>query len=131
MNRLILRSFIPSILVFTFLNIAFFALITQLENWGFDVLVLAAGNLVVFLITAISYTMSAKGLQSKSNPAFFRLIYGSFFIKLVLLSAAAFIYIMTQKKNVNKPALFFCMGLYLVYTFIEVSSLMKISRKAR
>ncbi|MBD0293586.1 MAG: hypothetical protein ICV84_00060, partial [Flavisolibacter sp.] len=38
---------------------------------------------------------------------------------------AAFIYIATFRKDLNKPALCTLMGLYLVYTFIEVSLLTK------
>ena len=34
-----------------------------------------------------------------------------------------------NKKEVNKPGLFFCMGLYIVYTFIEVSGLMKVNKQ--
>jgi len=34
-----------------------------------------------------------------------------------------------NKKDVNKPGLFFCMGLYIVYTFIEVSGLMKVNKQ--
>jgi len=44
---------------------------------------------------------------------------------------AAFAYIMMEKKNVNKPALIICMGLYLVYTFVEVSSLQKLLKQKK
>ena len=73
--------------------------------------------------------MGANGLQSKNNHAFFQWVYGSFIVKLFLLAGAAFIYIMTMKKDVNKPALFLCMGLYLIYTLIEVSGLMKMAKQ--
>ena len=128
MNRQALRYFLPAILLFIVLNMSFFVLINRFENWGFDTMVLAVGNIVLFAITFISYLMCVKALYAKNNHVFFRLVYGSFIIKLLLLAAAAFIYIMTVKKQVNKPALFLCMGLYLVYTFIEVSALMKFTR---
>ena len=50
---------------------------------------------------------------------------GSIMIKMFLLVVVAFIYIAMYKKDLNKPALFISMGLYLVYTFMEVSALMK------
>jgi hypothetical protein len=128
MNRQALRYFLPAILLFIVLNMSFFVLINRFENWGFDTMVLAVGNVVLFGITFISYLMCVKALYAKNNHVFFRLVYGSFIIKLLLLALAAFIYIMTVKKQVNKPALFLCMGLYLVYTFIEVSGLMKFTR---
>lgn len=128
MNRQALRYFLPAILVFIILNMSFFVLINRFESWGFDTMVIAIGNIVLFAITFISYLMCVKALYAKNNHVFFRLVYGSFIIKLLLLAAAAFIYIMTAQKQVNKPALFLCMGLYLVYTFIEVSALMKFTR---
>jgi len=128
MNRQALRYFLPAILLFIILNMSFFVLINRFENWGFDTMVLAVGNIVLFTITFISYLMCVKALYAKNNHAFFRLVYGSFIIKLLLLAAAAFIYIMTAQKQVNKPALFLCMGLYVVYTFIEVTALMKFTR---
>jgi hypothetical protein len=129
MNRETLRHFRPAIFVFFFLNLGFFTLQKSLEKWGFDQDVLVFGNIILFIISAITFLMGAKGLQSKNNHAFFRLIYGSFMIKLFLLAGTALIYIMSMKKNVNKPALFFCLGLYLIYTVIEVSALMKLGKK--
>jgi hypothetical protein len=34
-----------------------------------------------------------------------------------------------NKENINKPALFTSMGIYVLYTIIEVSGLMKAARK--
>jgi len=73
--------------------------------------------------------MAVKGLTTKNNHAFFRWVYGSIMIKLFVLAGVAFVYIMVTKKDVNKPGLFFCMGLYIVYTFIEVSGLMKVNKQ--
>jgi len=101
----------------------------KLENWGFDYSALVIGNLLVFAISFLSYWMAVKGLTTKNNHAFFRWVYGSIMIKLFLLAGVAFVYIMMNKKEVNKPALFFCMGLYIIYTFIEVSALMKLNKQ--
>jgi hypothetical protein len=129
MNRQILRQFRPAIFVFIFLNAGFFTLQGSLEKWGFDQEVLVYGNLLLFVISTVTFFMGAKGMLSKNNHAFFRLVYGSFMVKLFLLAGAAFAYIMYMKKDVNKPALFFCLGLYVVYTVIEVSALMKMGKK--
>lgn len=129
MNRQTLRNYLPAIIIFIFVN-AFAPLFkNQLHDWGFDSSVLIGGNLLIFLISFVSFAMGARGLASKSNPLFFRMVYGSFILKLLLLATAAFIYIMWAKKNVNKPALFLCMGLYVVYTFIEVSALIKTGKR--
>ena len=100
----------------------------RLQDWGFDYRVLVFGNIIVFGISFLSYYMAARGLTTKNSHAFLRWVYGSVMLKLFLLASVAFVYIMMNKKEVNKPALFFCMGLYIVYTFIEVSALMKVSK---
>jgi hypothetical protein len=38
---------------------------------------------------------------------------------------------MQAKKEVNKASLFFCMGLYIVYTVIEVSALVKMAKQKK
>ena len=130
MNKKALRNFFPAIIIFLVLNSGFLATMRLLEKWGFDYSVLVFGNLIVFGISLLSYWMAVKGLSSKNPHAFFRWIYGSIMIKLLVLAAVAFVYIMVNQKEVNKPGLFFCMGLYLVYTIIEVSALMKVNKQS-
>jgi hypothetical protein len=116
-------------MIFLILNSGFLAMMKKLGDWGFDYSVLVFGNLIVFGISFLSYWMGVRGLTTKNPHAFFRWVYGSIMIKLFLLSAVAFAYIMVTKKDVNKQGLFFCMGLYVVYTFIEVSGLMKVNKQ--
>jgi len=101
----------------------------MLDKWGVDQGVLIIGNLILFAVTIISYTISLRGLRSSNPYAVVRSVYGSFIIKFFVCAIAAFAYIMVVKKNVNKPALFACMGLYIVYTFLEVSVLTKLSKQ--
>ena len=129
MNKQSFRNFLPAIILFLVLNSGFLGMMKKLQGWGFDYPVLVFGNIIVFGISFISYLMAVKGLTTKNNHAFFRWVYGSVMIKLFLLAGVAFVYIMLNKEGVNKPALFFCMGLYILYTFIEVSALMKVSKQ--
>ncbi|HEX6848851.1 MAG TPA: hypothetical protein VF144_17825 [Chitinophagaceae bacterium] len=129
MSKQSIKNFLPAILVFLALNSGFLLMMKKLEGWGFDYSVLIFGNLIVFGISFLAYWMAIKGLTTSNNHAFFRWVYGSIMIKLFLLAGVAFVYIMMNKNEVNKPALFFCMGLYVVYTFIEVSGLMKVNKQ--
>lgn len=129
MNKQALRNFFPAIMVFLVLNSVFLAIMKSLDGWGFDYTVLVVGNLLVFGISLLSYWMAVRGLTTKNSHAFFRWVYGSVMIKLFLLAGVAFVYIMMNRQGVNKPGLFFCMGLYIVYTFIEVSALMKVNKQ--
>jgi len=129
MNRPVYRNFLPAIMIFLILNSGFLLMMRRLENWGFDYSVLVFGNIIVFATSLLSYWMAVKGLTTTNNHVFFRWVYGSIMLKLFLLAGVAFVYIMMNKKEVNKPGLFFCMGLYIVYTFIEVSGLMKVNKQ--
>ncbi len=98
---------------------------------GIDGTVLLVGNFIIFIATALSFWVSQRSMNSTNPNSSVRSLYGSFMIKFFLLAIAAFVYIMAVKKNVNKPALMICMGLYLVYTFLEVSSLQKLLKQKK
>jgi len=125
------KPFYPIIIVFVSLTLLFIAGGTYLENWNLDQQVLIAGNLIVFAATLLACMVSWKGIRAATGQGAVRGVYGSFMIKFFICAAAAFIYIMIEKKNVNKPALFTCMGLYIVYTFLEVSLLTKLSNRRK
>lgn len=97
-----------------------------LDKNKIDGLVLLIGNFIVFTATALSFYISQRSLTSTNPRSSVGSLYGSFMVKFFLIAIAAFVYIMVAKKNLNKPALIICMGLYLVYTFVEVSSLQKL-----
>ena len=124
-------GFLPIVLFFIALNAFFFVGKNLLQKWGADVNVLIIGNLLLFVITFISFTVAKKGLGTPNPHAFVRSVMGSIMIKMFIFLIAAFIYIMMYKKDLNKPALFICMGLYLVYTFIEVSFLTKMLKQQK
>ena len=117
--------FLPVVIFFAVLNGLFIAGKNFFDDMGFDRNVLIIGNILLFLITLLSFYMARKGLKSTNPHAFVRSVYGSIMIKLFICIIAALIYIAIYQKQLNKPALFTCMGLYLVYTFMEVSILMK------
>ena len=119
------RPFSPVILLFIILNALFLTGRNTLERWNVDQKVLIAGNILLFVITLISFLLAQRGLKSSNTHVFIRAVIGSIMIKLFVSVIAAFIYISIFKKQINKPALFTCMGLYLIYTFLEVSILTK------
>jgi hypothetical protein len=119
------------ILVFVVLNGFFIAGKNMLARWDADQSVLIVGNLILFFVSFTSFLLTRRSLSSPNPNVFVRAMYGSFMIKLFVCAVAAFIYFMSVKKNVSKPALFICMGLYIVYTFIEVSSLTKLLKEKK
>ena len=124
-------ALLPIIIFFILLNALFLAGKNSLDRSGFDQSVLIIGNLVLFAATLISFVFARHGLKSKNPQAFVRSVYMSIMIKLFISVIAALIYIFLFRKNLNRPALFACMGLYLVYTFIEVSVLTRMLKEKK
>lgn len=123
------RGFLPIVILFIILNAFFIAGRGLLERWGASQDVLIWGNLLLFALTIISFVIAQKGLKSTNPHAFVRSVYGSIMLKLFVSLIAAFIYIFLTRKDLNKPAFFSLMGLYLVYTFLEVSTLTKMLKQ--
>ena len=131
MNKNLFQSIRPLILVFVFLTAFFISGKSWFEKKGVDQDVLIAGNLILFLVSLSAFLITNKSLASSNPQAFVRAMYGSFIIKFFVLAIAAFVYIMIAKKNVNKPALIACAGLYIIYTGIETRALMKMLKQKK
>jgi hypothetical protein len=119
-------------LVFLFIGLAvlFFALSYLYAKSNIDFRVLQIGNLLLFAVGLASVFMSMKAMEHKNVQVFLRLVYGSFMMKFFLLALCAFIYIMLNRKDINKPGLFGCFALYFIYTFVEIRTVMKLSKSA-
>ena len=129
MNNNRRKAFFPILLFFIVLNALFIVFRKKLEGWDVDADVLLIANLLLFIITAISFSLALKGLKNPNPHAFVRSVYGSMIIKLFAGMIAATLYISIYQKGLNKPALFGSMGLYLLYTFAEVTVLTKLLRQ--
>jgi hypothetical protein len=129
MNKNRLKRFSPIALIFIILNALLIVFRKRFEAMGVDADVLIIANLILFLITAISFALALKGLKNPNPNAFVRSVYGSMIIKLFAGMIAATLYISIYQKDLNKPALFGSMGLYLLYTFAEVTVLTKLLRQ--
>ncbi|MBS1608889.1 MAG: hypothetical protein JSS70_09040 [Bacteroidetes bacterium] len=125
------RPFAPVSVLFLIISTSFLLGRNFLEKWGVDSSVLILGNLLLYVVTAVSFAISYKGLNAANPHAFVRSVYGSVMIKFFVFAIAAFIYIQSAKSAVNKSALFTCLGLYLVYTFMEVSALTKLLKSKK
>jgi len=126
-----LKGFVPVVLVFIALNGFFVSGKNMLRRWNVDQDVAIIGNSMLFIITLISFLLAQRGLKNPNPHAFVRSVYMSVMLKLFVCIIAAFVYISLYKTNLNKPALFICMGLYLGYTFLEVSVLTKMLKQKK
>ena len=124
-----IRDSRPFLLLFIFLNAFLLVQKKWVADKGLDRDLLIAGNLILFAASFISFLLLKKGLKAANTITFMKSFYGSFVLKFFLIAIIAFAYIFVNKAHINKPSLYICVGLYVIYTIIEVSSLQRLLRK--
>jgi hypothetical protein len=125
------KYWLALIILFGILNCVFIVMESWFDKKGVDTDVLIIGNLTLFIATALSFYVYIKSMKTSSSGSALRGMYGSFMIKFFMCLVAVVTYLMIYKKNVNKPALIICMGLYIIYTAIEVTALQKMLRRKK
>jgi len=123
------RAIRPILILFVLVNLLGMTFYSNLPKSGLDPDVLLAGNLFVFIITVFSFWMLLRGLKAKSTTAFLSSIYGSFIIKLAISGLLIVAYAKLKGADMNTPAIFSSLFLYLIYTFLEVKGLLALIRK--
>jgi FtsH-binding integral membrane protein len=130
-NRSNRRSYVSIILIYLAFNSLFLTGGTWLKRMNADADVLIIGNSILFIATLLSFFLYSRALKNNQPHKFLKYIYGGMFLKMLICIITAFIYIATFGKNVNKPAIFGCMFLYFIYTFVEVSILLRMSKEQK
>ena len=125
------KSVLPLVATFLVICGLVFGFKDFLSQKGFDWQMLIGGNLFLYVVTSISLHLLNKGMSAPNTHAFLRNAYGGIMVKLFACAAAVFIYILVAGDNLNKPSLFACMGLYLVYTFIELRIVLQQSNQKK
>jgi hypothetical protein len=131
MDKNLFRLARPLLIVFIFLSAFFFTGRNWLEKKGIDQDVLLMGNLILWANSLLAFYITSRSFRSPNPHVFVRAMYGSFIIKFFVVAIVAFIYIMWAGKNVNKPALIICAGLYILYTVLETRALLKLLKQKK
>ena len=125
------KSVLPLVFVFLVIGASVLIFRDALAQKGVDWQVLSGGNLLIYVITIISLQLLNKGMKAESTHGFLRNAYSGILFKLMACAIASFVYILAADKNLNKPALFICMGLYLIYSFVEMRMILKHSKQKK
>ncbi|MFT3845062.1 MAG: hypothetical protein QM725_08420 [Lacibacter sp.] len=125
------KLYFPLLLVFILLNTFFISGKQLLVKYGINQEVIMVGNMILFVTSIASLYFHIKGFLHKNIQVFFRSVYGSLMIKMLVCAGAVVIYAMLAKDQVNKPAVFICMALYIVYSFIEVKMIFRLLKQKK
>lgn len=111
-----------------FLSVALTATLFRdaMASKGFDAVVLLIGNLLIYAVSLLGFWLHRSGIRSKDGILFLGTVYGAFLARMAICAAAVFAYGWWKRSEMNWPALFSCMFLYLVYTFFETRALLRI-----
>lgn len=124
-----IKPLLPIIFLFILINTLILIVKSFLESNGFDLEFLLTANFCLFIITVGSFLFQGKSLLNPNPNVFVRGVYAGTILKMFACMIAVLIYVFINKSHINKPALFTAMGLYILYTVVEVSSLMKAAGK--
>lgn len=88
-----------------------------------DLAVLHAANTILFLVASFAAFWMSIALRKSGGHALLKALYGGFMIRFFVLAGAAFIYILSKRKQVNIPALAGGALFYVLYLVVEIRSL--------
>ena len=125
------RMWLSLVVLFAAINGMFILFEKWFTQKGIDTDVAILGNLILFVATLLSYFVYVSTLKNNTGTGALKGMYGSFAVKFFICLIAVVIYLMSFKEKVNKPALIICMGLYIVYTILEVSTLQRLLRRKK
>lgn len=130
-NLSFLKPFRPITIIFILTTGLLLVLGQRLANYHINPDVVRVGNLILFLATLVSFFLYFRALQNDRVQVFLRMIYSGMFIKMMTCLFAAIIYISIAGKQTSKGAIFVLMFLYFLYTFLEISIVMKLSKQQK
>lgn len=130
MNRLQLRNtFLPLMAIFMLVNIGCIVYADQLAARKVDGAVVQGANVLLFVIAVICGMMHYRALKSDNPHAFVRSVLGATVLKLFSIAGAVLVYIYVTGPKKNVPAVLIGMGLYIVYTIVEVTGAFRLNKE--
>ena len=119
------KIYLPLVLVFVVVNLLALLFGSVLKNWNIDPWVVAGANVLLFLISIYNASQHLKVMAQNNAHAMVRGVMGSTVLKLFVLGTAAFVYLYNAAENRNVNGLFISMGLYILYTWLDVRIALK------
>lgn len=129
MDRVKLRNtFLPLIAIFVLVNALCFWYQVPMLQHGINPQVVQGGNGLLFLLAVISAVMHYRAVKAENPYAFIRSIMGATALKLFTLAGAVLVYVYLAGKAKSKYAILLCMGLYIIYSIVEVAGAYRLNK---
>lgn len=120
---------IPFLSVFVVVNGLSVAFSARLSANAISIEVVLGANAILFLFSLVNIYLQQKNINNPNQSAVIRGVMVGTFLKLMGLAAAALIYLVTAGAGRSVNAIFVAMGLYIVYTWLEVRISLRLKPK--
>jgi hypothetical protein len=125
-----MKSFLQlGIIIFVLVNALSFAFKATLASGNISLPPLLYGNAWLFGVTWLSFYFELKGVREKNTHAFFRYVYTGMLLKMFLSIAVVLVYALTDREAITRGAVLLWLLLYIVYTGVEMSRLIKANKE--
>jgi len=122
------HKFVLSIVI-VFLALSGIIYYMSIQSPQYDLASLLIGNAMLAMVSLLSFNIIKRGINSNDANAFVRGKMTGTMIKFFVCIAILLIYIFVNDRKVDKPSIFFFLGMYVVYSAIEAVPLSKMARK--
>lgn len=119
----------PLVVLFILATVVLLALQGWLVQANIDVAVVICANTLLLLVTMLNIYFQCKSLNNPNPNVMVRGVMGAMFLKLFGLGAAVLIYLYAAGAARSVNAVFAAMGLYIIYTWLEVRISLRLNPK--
>lgn len=125
-----MRSFLLiGFAIFVLVNVLAFAFKAILISGNVSLPALFYGNAWLLAVTWLSFYFELKGVREKNTHAFFRYVYTGMLLKMFLSIAVVLVYALTNRKAITPMVVLLWLVLYIAYTAVEISGLLKVNKE--
>lgn len=111
---------LPFFGIYLLITVVSFALASFFAEKNINIVVVLSANTLLLAFGLLNLAFQQKNINNPNSAAVIRGLMAGTFLKLMGLAAAALIYLVAAGKNRSVNAVFIGMGLYIVYTWMEV-----------
>ena len=123
------NTYLPLVFIFVAVNALCVIFNNKLDDWHINHLVVQGANLLLFLLMFVSAYLHLKAIYKANPHAFMRSVLSATVLKLFVIAGATLVYLLVAGDNKSVYAIIAGMGLYVVYTTVELRGLFKLNKQ--